>query len=76
MSGARRRRVGIGDRILVGGTPNVVVSVSGTSVRLADDEGAVRTVTEAELDVDPRFEIPASVSPALAAAVVAALARR
>ncbi|MFL6116950.1 MAG: transposase [Catenulispora sp.] len=63
MSGVRRRRVGVGDRILVGGTPNVVVSVSGTRVRLADDEGAVRTVTAAELATDPRFEIAAAASP-------------
>ncbi|HUY51170.1 MAG TPA: Mu transposase C-terminal domain-containing protein [Streptosporangiaceae bacterium] len=60
MSGARRRRVGVGDRILVGGTPNVVVSVTGTRVRLADDEGAVRTVTAAELADGTRFEIPAA----------------
>jgi transposase InsO family protein len=58
-----RRRVGVGDRVLVGGTPNVVVSVSGTRVRLADDEGVVRTVTAAELAADPRFEIAAAASP-------------
>jgi transposase InsO family protein len=63
VSGVRRRRVGVGDRILVGGMPNVVVSVSGTRVRLADDEGAVRTVTAAELATDPRFEIAAAASP-------------
>ena len=63
MSGVRRRRVGVGDRVLVGGTPNVVVSVSGTRVRLADDEGVVRTVTAAELAGDPRFEIAAAASP-------------
>jgi transposase InsO family protein len=62
VSGVRRRRVGVGDRVLVGGTPNVVVSVSGTRVRLADDEGAVRTVTAAELAADPRFEAAAVVS--------------
>ena len=38
MSAARRRGVGVGDRILAGGVPSVVVSVSGTRVRLADDE--------------------------------------
>lgn len=63
MSGVRRRWVGVGDRVLVGGTPNVVVSVSGTRVRLADDEGAVRTVTAAELAADPRFVIAAAASP-------------
>ena len=63
MSGVRRRRVGVGDRILVGGRPNVVVNVSGTRVRLADDEGAVRMVTAAELAADPRFEIAAAAWP-------------
>ena len=60
MSGARRRRVGIGDRILVGGKPSIVVSVAGALVRLADEEGTVRSVTAAELVTDPRFEIPAA----------------
>jgi hypothetical protein len=63
VSGARRRRVGIGDRILAGGVPNVVVSVTGTRVRLADDEGMVRTVTAAELADGTRFEIPSPVQP-------------
>ena len=63
MSGARRRRVGVGDRILAGGVPNVVVSVSGTRVRLADDEGTVQTVTAAELADGTRFEIPSAASP-------------
>jgi len=63
VSGARRRRVGAGDRILVGGVPNVVVSVSGTRVRLADDAGTVRTVTAAELADGTRFEIPSAVPP-------------
>ena len=62
MSGARRR-VGVGDRILVGGTPSVVVSVTGTRVRLADDEGAVRTVTAAELADGTQFEIPVAAPP-------------
>ena len=60
MSGARRRQVGIGDRILAGGRPSVVISVAGTRVRMADEEGTVRTVTVAELVTDPRFEIPAA----------------
>ena len=55
MSGARRRGVGIGDRILAGGIPNVVVSVSGTHVRLADDAGRVQTVTAAGLGDSTRF---------------------
>jgi transposase InsO family protein len=56
VSGARR--VGIGDRILVGGRPSVVISIAGTRVRMADEEGTVRTATVAELITDPRFEIP------------------
>jgi hypothetical protein len=63
MSGARRRRVGIGDRIRVDGTPNVVISVTGTRIRLADEAGGVRTVMAAELASDPRFEIAAPASP-------------
>jgi putative transposase len=63
VSAARRRRVGVGDRILAGGVPSIVVSVSGTRVRLADDEGTVRTVTAAELADSARFEIPSPVSP-------------
>ena len=63
MSAARRRRVGVGDRILDGGVPSIVVSVSGTRVRLADDEGTVQTVTAAELADGARFEIPSPVSP-------------
>jgi transposase InsO family protein len=63
VSGAWRRRVGVGDRILAGGTPNVVVSVSRTRVRLADDEGRVVTVAAAELADGTRFEIPAAASP-------------
>ena len=62
MSGARRR-VGIGDRILVGGRPSVVISIAGTRVRMADEEGMVRTATVAELVTDPRFEIPAAAPP-------------
>jgi transposase InsO family protein len=38
---------------------NVVISVTGTRVRLADEAGAVRTVTVTELASDPRFEIAA-----------------
>jgi transposase InsO family protein len=53
----RRRRVGVGDRVRVDGVANVVISVAGTRVRLADEAGAVRTVTVTELACDPRFEI-------------------
>jgi transposase InsO family protein len=62
VSGVRRRRVGVGDRVLIGGTPNVVVSVSGAQVRVADGEGVLRTVTTAELAADPRFAIAAAAS--------------
>ena len=57
MSGARCRRVAIGDQILVAGVPSVVISVTGTRIRLADEEGTVRTVTASELAADPLFEI-------------------
>jgi hypothetical protein len=46
-----------GDRILAGGIPNVVVSVSGTHVRLADDAGTVQTVTAADLADSTRFSV-------------------
>lgn len=57
MSAARRRGVGIGDRVLDGGVPVVVVSVSGTHVRLADDAGTVQTVTAADLADSSRFSV-------------------
>jgi hypothetical protein len=60
VSAAGRRRVGIGDRILVDGAANVVLSVAGGRVRLADDAGAVVTVTIAELAAGPRFKIAAA----------------
>jgi transposase InsO family protein len=63
VSAARRRGVGVGDRILAGGVPNVVVSVSGTRVRLADDEGRVQAVLASELADGARFAIPSPVSP-------------
>jgi transposase InsO family protein len=62
VSAARRRGVGVGDRILAEGVPSVVVSVSGTRVRLADDEGRVQTVTAAELADSARFAIPSPAS--------------
>jgi putative transposase len=60
VSGARRRKVGIGDRVLVGGIPSVVIGITGTRVRMADEEGTVRTATVAELVTDPQFEVPAA----------------
>lgn len=63
MSAARRRGVGVGDRVLAAGIPNVVVSVSGAWVRLADDEGTVQTVTPADLADSSRFAIGAPALP-------------
>jgi transposase InsO family protein len=60
VNAARRRRVGVGDRVRVDGVANVVISVTGTRVRLADEAGTVRTVTVTELAGDPRFEIAAA----------------
>jgi transposase InsO family protein len=62
VSGAGRR-VGIGDRILVGGRPNVVIGIAGTRVRMADEDGTVSTATVAELVTDPQFEFPAAAPP-------------
>ena len=63
MSAARRRGVGVGDRVLAGGIPNIVVSVSGTHVRLADDAGTVQTVTAADLADSARFTVPSPAEP-------------
>jgi len=60
VSGARRRLVGIGDRVLADGRPAVVVGIAGTRVRMADEEGTVSTATVAELVASPRFELPAA----------------
>lgn len=61
MSGARR--LGVGDRIVAGGTPAVVVAVTGTGVRLADENGGVQAVTHAELADSTRFALPAAAAP-------------
>ena len=63
MSAARRRGAGVGDRVLADGIPNVVVSVSGTHVRLADDAGTVQTVTAADLADSTRFSVGSPESP-------------
>lgn len=63
MSGTRRR-VGIGDRILVGGRPNVVIGIAGPRVRMAAEDGTVSAATIAELAANPRFEFPAAAPPA------------
>jgi transposase InsO family protein len=62
---ARGRRVGIGDRILVDGVPNIVIGVSGTWVRLADEAGNVQAVTVTELASDARVELADAAVPRL-----------
>jgi hypothetical protein len=52
-----RRRVGVGDRVRVDGVGHIVIGVSGTRVRLADEAGTVVTVTVTELASDARFEL-------------------
>jgi transposase InsO family protein len=58
-----RRRVGVGDRILVNSRPNVVIGMAGTRVRMADEDGTVTTATVAELVTDPQFEFPDAAPP-------------
>jgi transposase InsO family protein len=62
VSGARRR-IGIGDRILAGGRPVVVIGIAGPRVRMAAEDGTVSTATIAELLTDPQFEFPAAAPP-------------
>ena len=50
-------QLGIGDRIRVDDVPHVVIGVSGTLVRLADEAGQVQTVTMVGLLTDARFEL-------------------
>jgi transposase InsO family protein len=52
-----RRRLAVGDRVRVDGVPHVVVGVSGTRVRLADETGSVQAVTVAGVLSDDRFEL-------------------
>jgi hypothetical protein len=52
-----RRRVGVGARVRVEGVGHIVIGVSGTRVRLADEAGTVQTVTVTELASDARFEL-------------------
>ena len=59
MSGTRRR-IGIGDRLLAGGRPVVVIGIAGPRVRMAAEDGTVSTATIAELLADPQFEFPAA----------------
>jgi putative transposase len=60
VTSARPRRVGIGDRVLADDRPAVVIGITGTRVRMADEDGTVITATIAELVADPRFELPAA----------------
>ena len=59
----RRRRVGVGDRVRVDGVTHVVIGVSGTRVRLADEAGTVQTVSVTELVTDARFELTGTQMP-------------
>ncbi len=54
-----RRRLAIGDRVRAGGVPHIVIGVSGSGVRLADEAGNVTAVTVAALLSDDRFELAA-----------------
>ncbi|MQA64240.1 MAG: DDE-type integrase/transposase/recombinase [Actinophytocola sp.] len=47
----------VGDRVRVDGVGHIVIGVSGTRVRLADEAGTVRAVTVTELLSDARFEL-------------------
>ena len=53
----QRRRITVGDRVRVDGADHIVIGVTGPRVRLADDTGAVLTVTVIELLTDPRFDL-------------------
>jgi putative transposase len=58
-----RRRVAVGDRVRVDGVGHVVIGVSGTRVRLADEVGTVLTVTVTELVTGARFELTGTQMP-------------
>jgi hypothetical protein len=49
--------LGVGDRVRFGGRDQVVIGVSGTSVRLADTAGEVVAVTVSGLLADGGFEV-------------------
>ena len=49
--------LGIGDRVRFGGRDQVVIGVSGTSVRLADTAGGLVTVTVSGLLADGDFAV-------------------
>jgi hypothetical protein len=52
-----RRRLAVGDRVGVEGAPYIVIGVSGTRGRLADETGNVQMVTVTEPLTDDRFEL-------------------
>jgi hypothetical protein len=52
-----RQRLAVGDRVRVEGVGHIVIGVSGTRVRLADEAGTVHTVTVTELLSEDRFEL-------------------
>ena len=64
-----RRGVGIGDRVRAGGVPQIVIGVSGTVVRLADEAGNVQDVPVTTLLADDRFELAGGPARVGAAAV-------
>jgi Mu transposase, C-terminal len=50
-----RRRLAAGDRVLLDGAPHVVIGVSGTRVRLADEAGSVTEAAVTTLLADGRL---------------------
>ncbi|MQA63862.1 MAG: hypothetical protein GEU86_20890 [Actinophytocola sp.] len=52
-----RRRLAVGDRVRVDGVGHIVIGVSGTRVRLADEAGTVQATTVTELLSDDRVEL-------------------
>ena len=56
-TGGARRRLVIGDRVSVDGVPHVVIGVSGTGVRLADEAGGVLAATVTNLLAEGRLDL-------------------
>lgn len=56
-AGAPRRQLVIGDRVRVDGVPHVVIGVSGTGVRLADEAGGVIAATVTGLLAEGRLDL-------------------
>jgi hypothetical protein len=61
-----RRRLAVGDRVCVDGASHIVIGVSGTRVRLADEAGTVQATTVTELLSDDRVELIAGSVPEVA----------